>query len=635
MNYKLVSMFNKALEFPCDLTTFKAVNEMAMKMGYLVHPDCCGSAEIIKFLENETYDPNSTFYKTFEDVVSKDRFELALDQLRHYASTYGAGVTTENNGWIPNAESAVIPFEKYKIIMPCTEREMFNEVYGMLKSGIALHEETLNVLMEYLKGYNFLKDINVDEIKNKEAQAIFADKTGFLPKQPVSVLRAIIYKLSGSTAMLVKSKQSIAMIQSWCATSNKMNQVRKTLEEREIELASIFYRYKPIFLAMKTDTTKSQINRIRKLAVKYHKPMKVGFWERCFDPKGDTAEYLQEAGKKVAELTTFKKVCLMQGITERLNGKNINGRMFVIRNGKTFVRDNYKAACNTSYLMALYTILENSIVDTLKPKAVTAIKTVDADGNEVVLKRPTSVKLPNALELVMPSSEKNFVGNYPMGTAVDLSDKDNVIGVYWRGEWGVDDYDLHYVTDSGHHYGWNSKFYAKDGKIVFSGDMTRANPEAAECYYFEKNVPDGVFSLSKYSGDLGTKFKLFVAVDPDKSTMKRCGWGYSSDCTAKNAMVDPNKIVFEAELTHNDYSDKVFAKVHNGKLIMQNLETGGGRRVPSVSTMKIMSAQGAVKAESFVLIKPLLIKAGFNFVDEDPDIDLTQMSKNDLIKLVE
>ncbi len=633
MDYRLITLFNKAIAEPCDLATFKAMNEKAMKAGYLIHPDCC-TADVDKFLDNAAYNPNSTFYKTFEDVIAKDRFELFIDQLRHYASTYGTGHTQEGNGFTQNDEPAVVEFDKYKVIMPCTADELFEDVYKMLTSGIALHKDTLNLLMDFIEDYGFLDKVDVDEIKNKEAQAIFAVQTGALPKQPISVLRVIMYLLTQDTAMLVKSKQSIKRVQDLTQRMTDPNKLDKILDERKVELSSIFYRYKPIFLAMKVPATASTINKIRKLAVKNHKPMKVGFWERCLDPKDKQNEYIAEAEKKVSDLTNFKKAQLMQGITERLNGKNIKGRMFVIRNGKTFVREDYKAPCDTTYLAKLYAVLENSIIDTLKAKAITKVETKDADGNDLVIERPTRISIPKGLELTLPTSEKNFVGNYPMGTSIPLGKEHNVIGVYWREEWGVRDYDLHYIDERGNHYGWNSSYRDGQAKVVYSGDMTSANPEAAECYYIAKDVPNGIFSLNKFSGCENSKFKLFVAVDPKKSKMHRIDrWSMSDKDMYKNAMVDPNTIIFEAELTHEGRGSKTICKVENGKLFMSNTEAGGSARVPSVSMMKVMEAQSKVKAESYIKFQPILERAGFEFVEADADIDISQMSKNDLIKL--
>ena len=100
------------------------------------------------------------------------------------------------------------------------------------------------------------------------------------------------------------------------------------------------------------------------------------------------------------------------------------------------------------------------------------------------------------------------------------------------------------------------------------------------------------------------------------------------------SMVDPNKIVFEAELQHESYGMKVVAKIEDGKIFMSNVEAGTAR-VPSVSMMKVIEAQSKVKANSYIKLNDLLDAAGFEFVEDEPDIDFTQMSKNDLIKLVE
>jgi hypothetical protein len=630
MNWKLIQLFNKALSCPCDLATFKSVNENAMKAGYLIHPDCCGSSEIQKFLKNEIYNPNSTFYKTFEEVEAKGALELVFDQLMHYASTYGTGHTQEGNGYVPNDEPPVIEFSKYKVILPATEEEIFEECYGMLKSGIAINEKTLNLLMEYIKDYHFLPKVDVDEIANKEAQAIFSVNMGKYPNQAISVLRVLMYLLTEDTAMLVKSKQSITRLKMIVdgMSSDKRKNLNKILKERDVVLSTVFYRYKPIILAMKCSETSTVINRIRKLAVKNHKPMKVGFWERCFNPMDKTDAYIKEAKEKVDSLTAFKKAQLMQGILERINGQDTDGRMFVVRNGKVYVREGYKSPCDEDYLFELYDVIKDSYVRNLSLKAITKVETKDAEDNVVVLERPTRIKLPKGLELTLPTSEKNFVGNFPMGSSVVLAETDNVIGIYWRNDWGARDYDLHLITKTGKHYGWNGDYHGEEfGKIVYSGDMTSADPEAAECLYIEKGAPNSVIAVNKFSGSHNAKFKLFVAVDPDKNSLQRTR-------ELKDAMVDPNKIVFEAEIEHDSDGTKNVAKIENGRMIMSNFETGGHSRVPSVSMSKIIEEQSKVKANSYISLEELLIKAGFELVDEEADIDLTQMSKNDLIKLV-
>ena len=67
---------------------FAALNSKAVLFGYIIHPDCCNEA-VDKWLDTLPMDYNATFYKEWDDVMSKGRFELFLDQILHYATTYG------------------------------------------------------------------------------------------------------------------------------------------------------------------------------------------------------------------------------------------------------------------------------------------------------------------------------------------------------------------------------------------------------------------------------------------------------------------------------------------------------------------------------------------------------------------
>ena len=73
----------------------------AFKCGFIIHPDLLNT-DLEAFIARQTADPNATFYKRWEDMMSKDRLELLLDQILHYASTYGTRFTQEGNGYVPN-----------------------------------------------------------------------------------------------------------------------------------------------------------------------------------------------------------------------------------------------------------------------------------------------------------------------------------------------------------------------------------------------------------------------------------------------------------------------------------------------------------------------------------------------------
>lgn len=620
MNTKLISMFHSALREPGAEKNFAKVNEVAMKYGYIIHPECC-TKDVVAWLKEQSFNPNATFYKEWEDITSKTRFELLVDQILHYATTYGTDFAL-GNGYVPNDEPVVIPYEHFKVITPATKEEIFERCMDMLKSGIALRTETINVLVDYFKGYGFVNKVNLDEVKNKEAQAILSDLLGKLPNDEFGMLRCIVYKYTGS-AMLIKDKKTLYTIsgKNGFQYSQRGEFDLSVLSDQQKKVLSrIFYRYKPIFLAMKGGKNSAVINKIRKYADVYHKPLKKGFWEICLtrECQEQPTTALTQAEKEVESLNNFRKIQLMQSIKERLLCKDNVGKMFVIRNGNMFVRDDYKATCDVKYLVSLYNILENSLVESLRSKA-------------------TNVFLPKGVELSCPTSEKNFIGNYPFGSYVPMNGDHNIFGIYWRNEWGARDLDLWYTDKNGTRYGWCSSYTDKSKNIIFSGDMTNANPEATELFYLGKKVVGGNIGVNVFSASKAPKFKLFVANEDCENGLRR---GY---------MCDPNNIVFEAEINFdNSYGLKKVGIICNNKLFLADLGAGN-QRVSTSTAADIINRQMKFKAESYVDLKPILEKAGFTInptaVDEESGetisltpndiecLDFTNPSKDDLIKL--
>ena len=625
MNTKLITMFHKALKENGAEKNFERVNKAAMKCGYIVHPDCC-TKDVENWIKEQSFNPNATFYKCWQDITSKNRWELALDQLMHYASTYGTEFAM-GNGYVPNEDPVEIPYKDFKVIMPATKEEIFDECMGMLKSGIALKTDTINVLVEFITENGFISKVNLDEVSNKEAQAVLSEKLGILPSDPFGMLRCIIYRYTGAS-MLIKSTATIYTIKGKNGFGGNGSFDLSTLSDKQMKsLASIFYRYKPLFLAMKNGKNNKAINKIRKYAKVYHKPLKKGFWEVCLttDCQIESEKSLTTAAAEVGNLNNFRKIQLMQSIKERLIGKDQTGKMFIIRNGKMFIREDYKTPCDVQYLVSLYNVLEGSLIDSIKSKAC-------------------AVKLPKGIELSCPTSEKNFIGNYPFGSYVKMNGDHNVFGIYWRNEWAGKhvnhcDLDLWYTDKVGNRYGWCSNY--TDGKtIIFSGDMTNADPEATELFYLGHDCTDGnvgvnVFSASCSHGERSDNIKLKVFVANEDVVN-----GLNNRKRDKAYMCDPNNIVAEAELTfENGAGLKKIGCIHNNKLVLMDLGAGNGR----VSTSKgaeIINQQMSNKVESYVDLKPILEKAGFTITEdlttlpEDAAyLDYSNPAKDDLIKL--
>lgn len=635
MNTSLIKFFGTAL-VEKNKVAFNTVNNFAMQRGYIVHPDVCNES-VMSFLEEITLNPNATFYKTWMEITSKTRLELLFDQLLHYATTYGTNFAL-GNGYVPNDSdySDVPEFKKFKVILPITVEELAIKCLDVLQSGIALKSETMKVLADFVCD-NMEKDfIDADSISNREALVYICDKIGIYPKNPMNLFRYIIYYTTGQT-MIVNNNNMFNMI----ASSSNPFDLTSLDDETLVGLSSIFLRYKELFCAFKhcndhlesantvasnvsksiceklmaeMKTNSSVVNKLRKLAVKHHKPMKVGFWQNVFTEMHS----VDELRKNAASLTNYKKVALMQTCLERINP--LENQFYLVRNQKTWIREGYKPSTDASYLMTVYTVLRESLVESMKKNSV--VVTTDSEGNEVSI--PVTVKAVSGVTVPLPTSEKSFIGNYPFGTSYKLTNH-NYLGCYWRNEWGTNDYDLALLDYNGLKIGWDSSYYNGDKSVVFSGDMTFADPEATEILYMKDGCPKGVITVSQFSGNPESKFRLFFG-QQDISNFR------------KNYMVDPNSIKLNVEIEHENQREVVCGVVNEESIVLMAVNCGGGRVSygNKYSTMMIDSIMH--KSKCFVDSVDILKEAGFNVVDEtytgSVDVDFADLNKDSLIALM-
>ena len=618
INYTaLIKLFNCCIvdntcnEDPTEL------NKYAMKRGYVVHPDVCNT-HVRRFLDDVAVNPNATFYKTVEEVTSKNRLELLVDQLIHYMTTYGTDFAL-GNGFVPNDMdfSEVPDWTSFKTIAPVTESELYGKCIGMLQSGVALNKNTMTAVSDYVIYYAKKNSvvIDVDAVRNREAVVYLCDNLGIAPKKPDMLFRYIIYRTSGET-MVVKNDNLFKMI------SIGMNNARRfdmrTLDSEQIAgLSTIFYRYKMLFCALKRNCNGNAavVNKIRKLAVRNHKPAKSGFWQTIFSVKR-TAEEMQA---RLGELTNYKKVSLMQLCKERTN--RYPDQLYTIRNRKTFVRENYTPDTDADYALLVYDILRKSLVESVSKHSTKTV--LDENGNEV--EKPLVVKTAEGVMVPLPVSEKAFIGNYPCGTTYRLTEN-NYICCYWRNEWGTNDYDLSFLDSKMNKIGWNSDFY--DDNVTFSGDMTNADPEAAEVIFIKKNTecPSGFITVNQFSGRGGkSKFRMMFGQE-------------NIENLDQNYMVDPNTIRLNVEIEHEHCSEISVGIIDSDAFVLINTNNGQSR-VSEYNkwTLKKLDTM-IVKSKFFCDSVPVLDQAGFQIVGPDyegeVDIDFTNLSKDSLTALM-
>lgn len=604
-----------------------------LKKGYLIHP-YCANEYASDFLISVDMKFNSTFYKTWSDVENKSRIELLIDQLIHYMSTYGTCFT--DNAYVPNVYEGEPEWTTYKVISPITFTDLFDKCYDMLCSGIALKSETVENLTEYIIEWcEFTGEPshypNLDNIKNREAMVILSDRLGILPRDGQKLFAFLVYKATGET-MIIKNRAMRTLIKH---NLSKIDEMFLTMTDNQlIALAGVYNRYKELFLAMKNQFTRTTINKIARLSKKHHKPMVRGYWENILNMPID--EVMNTIGSHLDEVTNFKLIQVIQSIMERLNNDS-NENMYLVRNGKVFVKE---ADTSISYkksvqLGMLYNICRGKLIDNLS-------------------KKKCAVKFPEYYELTCPTSEKNFIGNFPMGTSCKLG-KESVIGIYWRNDWGTRDFDLSYEGIDGTRIGWNHDFKSGNNNVIFSGDMTDAPNGANEVIKFTgDDIVNGIININRYNGQPGSKYRLFFGIDTRKDPFNK---------TMAKYMVDPNNIQLEAEMNQGEMSQQALGIILNGRFYFFDMSCGYSAVKTAVRISKMRSdginkynssgywnwysnggdaagQDGLIeilnrKTRSLLPLKATLLDAGFWEATEDDTevLDLTTIDRGTLIEL--
>jgi hypothetical protein len=352
------------------------------------------------------------------------------------------------------------------------------------------------------------------------------------------------------------------------------------------------------------------VNKIRKLAKVNHRPLTTGFWESVVNHPVSL-----EMLKTVLETTppsNFKLITVIQSIRENrlLFGAQSRYKMYIVRNGKVWVDQlGVPNVIDAKYDWwdILEEVLYKTLVERMKEKACT-------------------VKFPTDLNLTCPTSEKNFVGNIPFGSNYNMTEH-NMVSVYWKNAWGTNDFDLSFTDYSGMKIGWNSDFYNSKRDVIYSGDMTNADPEAAEVIYFKKGCPNGMIKINRYWGEPNSRF-IFSVAQNEVSTLPH------------NYMVDPNTIKFQTEVISGAKMEQMLGFVNNNRLYICTFDTNNAR-VSGASTMANDEDIAEIlnrKCRSFVDLKKLLLDAGFKErkrgTKENPiELDLTDLKKDTLIDL--
>lgn len=448
-------------------------------------------------LDNEIW--SNTFHKSWDKVENAPIEQLVFEQLVHYFSTYGMEylglpampvIPCED---IISDKEALPSVKAFTVIRVVSTEEALKIIEEYICSVKSPHKNEVNALMSLM----LKTSLTVDDLISFELKVIRCNQLGVVPVDGQDFLRYVIYKITGST-LLIKNTTMISSIQRYC--EQYPDAAYKMLSLcNEVELAKIFFRFKPLILAFKkSEKCRPIANRIRRLANKYHRPLSDKnaanltklISEDRFRDAIDVIDNLDN--RTLIKLINFTN-------SEILTDSNI--KIFNIRNGSSYVAEH-----ETEY----------QTVDVLNSLCFS--KLIHNCKNKLAGK---TYLIPEYIEYTAPVSEKQMIGQIPYGTVVHGSDSDTITPAIWwtNHDKYRTDIDIHLNGRNGS-FGWNRCYRNNSAKVLYSGDMITADPYASEAFRITLE-DDEVYILTAclFCGTNNVPFK-FMLTDIDFSRTK-------------------------------------------------------------------------------------------------------------------
>ena len=555
---------------------------------------------------------SNTFHKSLEKVAETSMEELVAEQLTNYFSTYGL----ESFGlkaipYIPpealnlNLDASVNK-RGFTVIKVVDELTAIQYIDNYFKTTLAPNKIFVEDAIKLLR-YTTLEP---EEIVSFELKCAQYNRLGLVPNDGATFLRFLIYETTRST-MLIKNCEMINRIK-----GEVMNfpDLYKYFDNANLtKLAEVFYRFKPLFLAFKAyPYCASYINKIRRLAVKYHKPLgdiNVQNVSKLF-----AEDRFDDAVLAIEKASNRQLIKLYDYFKDISSSDDKTTAIYTIRNGKTYFNAEVepKSRVETkSALAVVWAEICRRFRGTLKGK---------------------TFFIPSYINYAVPYTEKQFIGTIPYGTKISCpAEKAFTVAIAWENYKGNRcDIDLHLSGMKGS-YGWNS-YHRDDGNnILYSGDMTDATNGASEAFYFNPTDDMYIASVNNYTGYDDMPFKFFLT---DKEFDHVATRYYHSRPTTPpvdvaDALFAPIDLTFKDTNNMNIgfFNDKHEFVFYGGEL--------GSSIVPNHEMLANALEAIVSRATNVMSMRELLLMAGANIIDETTEnrekinyIDLSPASIN-------
>ena len=569
------------------------------KLGVVIAPSAIHLKDsILREIKSTTLQSsqlnNTSFYKSWTKVQSVTLIERLRDQILHYFTTYGLmslGLDTPEYVYIPIDEFATDSPKslKLRVIKGISKVNLITSCFKFLNAKIALQQDTIQNILNVLSDCEYIFTGN-EKIANKEAKSLIVDLTGILPKNGEELFRYLIYSATKET-LIVKNSQLISKIKSSSLDLDDFI----TSESQIVELSKSFHRYKPLWLAFKSNKDNSKIvNRIAKLAKIYHVPL-------AENVLGSLTSKMYSRKELTAAMHNASIFQILRAISAtKLYLTNNDNRYYKIRNGKSFAKTKPSTLTMEQIQQNLSSLLET-------------VKT---------LKKDTKIYTTPFVDYAVPVSEKMFSGNIPKYTKISIpyeTSQSLLVGVYWKNTESHSDLDLSAVNVNGK-IGWNSRH--NGGGLSYSGDVTSAHNGASEWLYCHKLDGEYLIKLNRYSAPENQQYKIII------------GYG---DKINSNYMIDPNKILFSVDCVM-DHRQKILGLLkpngNNTGVDFYLIDQFFGEGIVSSYREKDKIAQSAIlsQSENFIRLSDI-----FTLVQKKEDADVilepNELSKDSILNL--
>lgn len=523
-----------------------------LNRGVLVQPFTNVDSETFNILDKlygfDMQAANSTFYASMQERLQLTIGEFLLHRDFHYETQQ-----------IPNdvLSDVVNSFtsELKTIIQVSTKDDIREALQQLIEQSLAVPSEDVDLIADALEHYG----VNTRLIENRELAIVLNTRKNRAVDNAQLFVTQLYYAITDKS-MLIKSDEEL----------DDFNFRLRLNASRRSKIVKLVNDYLANCGSLESLALHFRPNRRVWLMLRKHIPELrpiVNGMKRISEKKrvDHTSSTVLEKDTDYTMVDIYQLIKISNYLREKLLIEDGDAQIYRVRNGRAFIKANAGENVDNARVLMELTKINNEIARRYKDKDVT-IYLPDAEKENIAIAMPTSVK--------------NFVGQYPMYTVV-RAPKPCKIGMYWTKN---TDMDLHVDTFDREHIGYYSHSNRYD--IKYSGDMTCTNSAgmAAEMMLVNDDVAH-TYSINPYSNK-DCDVTLFV------------GTTNIPDLRNSNVAIEPKEIIFASKHHIEAANGFAFGTHMNDLLILTNFKLGG--RVPDEVNQSQVSALVLRKASSML-----------------------------------